>query len=236
MTSLLKKCATLSVLGLFAASPAWAQTMEEEGQWQNGEEAWEEEAWEEDMEAVDEFEEDETQEIVIPTEGEPARAQAQPNFALEVGGAFSNFTSDLADATDPGVGWELRGIFGASSPVGLEVAYFGSANSFENFDESVVSSAGELLGRVNLLPDSDIRPFAAAGVNYYRLDGTGDLDLFQNANESIGFPLSVGVNYYPAENFTIGARGTYRILTEILDDNFPGGNNWTAGLTLGAAF
>jgi hypothetical protein len=191
---------------------------------------------------------DETQieEGVVPGETvvlrpEPARLQPQPNFGVELEGGVSNFTGDLGDALDSGGNWGVRGIFGKASPIGLEAAYFGSANSLAAADETGISSAGELQGRLNIIrsPDSVVQPFVAAGVNYYRIDATGDEAVALDGNdsvESIGFPLSAGVNFLPTENITIGARGNYRILTDLIDDNIPSGDNWNVGLTLGAAF
>ncbi len=195
--------------------------------------------------------EEEVEETAVPAETvvlrpEPVRVRDQANVALELEGGYSRFTDNLNTAVSPGGNWGLRGVFGTSSPIGVELGYFGSANNYEVGDGSAISTAGEVLGRVNFLkPESVVQPFLAAGVNYFRMDSTEDQGLsglfddqggiLDNA-ESIGFPLSAGLAFYPSQNFVIGARGTYRILTDWIDDNFPDGDNWNAGLTLGAAF
>ncbi len=171
---------------------------------------------------------------VIVMEGQPARLRESQNVAIEVGGGFSSYTSDLNDALENGGNWDVRAVLGTSSPVGLELGYFGAANGFENLDDTAIATAGEAVVRINLqAPTAGWQPFIGGGIDYFRLDGgEGQID----GTEALGFPVTAGISFYPLRNFTIGARGTYRFLTDLLDDNFPDGDNWNAGLTLGATF
>ncbi len=234
----------LLALVLAAATPAWSQTQGDEG-WFTEEEESEVILEEPGLEAEGDVEVDEA---VIP------RPQPEPvqtnNFAVELGGGVNSFTGDIDDELDVGGNWELRGIWGMNSPVGVEVSYFGAANSLADVtignvalgqDGELISSAGEALLRLNLMEvigqgDIQIDPFLAAGVNYYRFDGSGGADVSSDANETIGVPLAAGVTWMPTNNFSLGARGGYRILTTALDDNFPDGNQWNVGLTVGAVF
>lgn len=200
----------------------------------------------EEQDALDE----EVQEEVVPREEtivitEPRGAKPLDNVLVELGGGASTFTGELGDVTQGGAGWTGRVVIGARTTLGFELSYFGAANTIEGLDvditdvgdlgndNTVISSAGEGLVRLNLLgARAPVKPFVAGGANYTRFDSD---TLFDNT-EALGFPLAAGVQFYPMDNFTIGARGDYRILTDLIDENMPNGNQWGGMLTIGANF
>lgn len=201
---------------------------------------------EEEKAAIDQ----EVQEEVVPREEtivvtQPRGAAPLDNVLVEIGGGASTFTGELGDVTEGGAGWTGRVVIGARTMLGFELAYFGAANTIEGLDvgindvgdldsaNTVISSAGEGLVRLNLLgARAPVKPFVAGGANYTRFDSD---TLFDNA-EALGFPLAAGVQFYPTDNFSIGARGDYRILTDLIDEEVPDGNQWGGMLTVGANF
>lgn len=192
---------------------------------------------------------DEVQEEAVPRQEtvvvtQPRGAKPLDNVLVEIGGGASTFTGELGDVTEGGAGWTGRVVIGARTMLGFELSYFGAANTIEGLDvnitdvgdlgndNTVISSAGEGLVRVNFLgPRAPVKPFVAGGANYTRFDSD---TLFDN-REALGFPLAAGAQFYMG-NFTIGARGDYRILTDLIDENMPNGNQWGGMLTVGANF
>lgn len=178
------------------------------------------------------------QNVVVLQPTQP-HARALPGVAVELGGGYNNFTQDLGDTLRGGGDWSVRGIWGVNRQAGIEAAYFGSANRFgdETRNEYAITSAGELLGRVHIArPGAMIKPFVGAGLDYFRLDVIEETNDPLDGMQSIGIPVAAGVNVYPMKNLNIGARGSYRFLTEWLDEDFPDGDQWNVGLTVGAAF
>lgn len=201
---------------------------------------------EEEKDAIDE----EVQEEVVPREEtivitQPRGPAPLDNVLVELGGGASTYTGELGDVTEGGAGWTGRVVIGARTMLGFELSYFGAANTIEGLDvgigdvgdldtdNTVIASAGEGLLRLNFLgARAPVKPFVAGGANYTRFDSD---TLFDNT-EALGFPLAAGVQFYPTDNFTIGARGDYRILTDLIDENLPDGNQWGGMLTVGANF
>lgn len=171
-------------------------------------------------------------------------------IVLEAGAGGSTYTEDLGDVTRGGTEWSGRAILGARWPVGLELGYTGTFNAIEGTgvdsegavrdDRSIISNAGEALARISLVPNKAmVRPFIAGGVNYLRLDTDNRSATFADTidnQDTIGFPLAAGVQVFPWKNLSIGARGDYKILTDILTEDFPAGNQWGGALTIGGHF
>jgi opacity protein-like surface antigen len=177
---------------------------------------------------------------------EEPRRPALPNIGVEVGAGFQTFTEELGDVTSAGLGYNLRFIFGPRSRLALEVGYLGGlaeAERTEVFQQtavSVYSNSGEVLARLNFFGNRDlVRPFIAGGANFTRINsslstpiGTTELDRLNG----LGFPLVGGVQFLPSENFLVSARANYNVLTAVVDDDFPPGNQWGAMLSAGAMF
>jgi hypothetical protein len=194
----------------------------------------------------------EVQEEVVPEGRETIivaqpRGAAQPldNIILELGGGASTFTQDLGDALEGGAGYTGRAVWGARNPLGVELAYFGAVNPIEgagaddifdvgeiDTDTSVFTNSAEALARINFLgARSAVKPFLAGGANYTRFDS----DTLLDGTEVFAIPVAAGLQFFPLDNFTIGARGEYRFLTEWIDD-VPDGDQWGGTLTVGANF
>ena len=237
MLTRLSQGVAIAVAVMFMASPAIGQQIEE---WEHDrtpeedvvprdhdrmDDPWADE-WDEDLDR-----DENDVEVVMP---EPAAPPVrEPQVAIEIGGGYSDFTGDLGDQLHDGGNWDVRGIFGTASPIAIEATYFGSANGLVAEDGTAITTAGELQARLNVLQPADfVQPFIAGGANYFRIDSDGALDNVQ----AIGFPVTAGLQVFPTDNFTIGARGSYRFLTDLIDDDFPGGDNWNVGLTVGATF
>lgn len=203
----------------------------------------------EEEQGTDQQQDQGVQEEAVPREQtivvQPQRAAPLDNVLVEIGGGGSTYTGQLGDVTKGGAGWAGRVVIGARTMLGFELGYFGAANTIEGTgvnisdvgdlgnDNTVVSSAGEGLVRLNFLgARAPVKPFVAGGANYTRFDSD---TLFDN-REALGFPLAAGVQFYPTNNFSIGARGDYRILTDLIDENLPNGDQWGGMLTVGANF
>lgn len=188
---------------------------------------------------------DEIEEAVLPT----PRAQAPRVQAaiLEAGAGLANYSAHLGAVTNGGAAWSLRGVYGAGSRFAGEIAYAGAGNDGELIrpnetapgglnpvNRTVYASSLDALVRLNLLgAAAAVRPFIAGGAGYFRLDSdAADLDGF----ESLAFPLSAGVQLYPKRPLTIGLRGTYRVLTDWIDDDFPTGDQFGGQISVGANF
>lgn len=183
-------------------------------------------------------------EDVIPSE---ATVRPRPDlFMLEAGAGPSTFTGNLGNSLQGGVGYSVRGLLGAKTWLGLEVAYVGTANAGENAfrqneldgpdvqGQSVYGNGAEALARFNLTPSgAPVRPFVAGGAGYFRLDS--DAAVLDNL-QSVSFPIEAGIQASPAHDVVVGLRGTYRILTDYIDNEFPTGEQYGGMLTLGATF
>ncbi len=165
-----------------------------------------------------------------------------PGILAEAGiGSFS-YTGELGDAMSAGTAWTVRGVWGVHSRVGVELGYIGATNPFDAGDaqflgfggDSTLANGGEAQLRVSLAEEGSlVIPFLAGGVSYLRLDS--DLDAFDN-RQSLGFPLTGGLNILAGDRLTLGARLGYHVLTGIIDEEFPGGDMWSTLVTIGATF
>lgn len=190
----------------------------------------------------------------------PALAAAQetrviirdrPNQVLEVGGGVNDYTQGLNGATDPGTAWDVRAIFGARSPIGLEAAYVGALNNLNGEARDLMMNGGEALLRVNLT-QADIQPFLAAGVgihNFSLVDirsnddgevGTGDVEATQYGDSTdLSVPAAAGVQAYINDRVTLGGRVSYRYIFEdqvVADEAATDAQSWAATARLGVAF
>lgn len=185
--------------------------------------------------------------IVNPEPAAQPRKRDLNNVLVEAGGGVASFSEDLGDQLDGGAGWTGRAIIGARTPIGVEVGYLGAVNAFEtdptienitdvDTDNSVITTSGEALARVNFLGRrSPLKPFIAGGAGYLRLD-TNEETSGLDDQDTISFPLAAGVQVFPTDNISIGARGNYRILSGLLDNGFVDGNQWDGILSVGANF
>ncbi len=190
---------------------------------------------------VEEAAED-TQEAVIPSEPQ-ARGAAPGNLALELGLGIADFNGNLGDQINAGPSWDLRGIFGANRTIGGEIAYVGVASNLdgqdlisnEAVDGTALTSAGDVSARFNALSSEFIQPFATAGLGVMGVD-VRDENTTVDKGTALTIPVGAGVQIYTDSALTFGARVNYRILTDIIDNDLPSGDNWNLGVNVGATF
>jgi hypothetical protein len=151
--------------------------------------------------------------------------------AVKFGLGTGDFTqAGPRDITGIGPSWDVRGVFGAHSPIGLEAAYVGSARGIGGLgvDDTtqLVSNGAEtdlrLAAPIRAGEDVDVRPFAFGGVGwqYMTLWGAGAVDGARDEGDHIlTIPAGVGVELgIGAVNLDV--RGTYRhaVDSEIFGD------------------
>jgi hypothetical protein len=177
---------------------------------------------------------------------------------LMLGGGVTQFTDrTLRDTTSPVGGlWDLRGSIGTRVPLGLEVAYIGSAAQIRSlFGPSTATMIGTTLEtdlRLNLMPHYVIDPYAFAGFGWTRysideetftLAATG----IANHDDLMEVPLGAGISYRWA-GIVADMRGTFRatqgsnlVLAEsstrtTMTGSFAPMHSWDATLALGYEF
>lgn len=222
--------ACLSAL-LFTAGQAWAQAEPPAGP-------------EVDEATVPEAPDDETaaEETVVPTRAERA-APAPGNLSLSLGLGVSNFRGDLNDNLNAGASWDVRAGFKNDSWVSGELAYIGSANGIDdkggdlgpNVDGTALSSMGDALVRFNATTKRSWQPYAGAGIGMLSLNVRDD-DTTVDRGSALTLPLTAGVDFYASRRMLIGGRFNYRVLTDVVDNDIPDGDQWNAGLSIGATF
>jgi hypothetical protein len=151
--------------------------------------------------------------------------------AVKIGAGTGDFTqAGPRDITGIGPSWDVRGVFGAHSPVGLEAAYVGSARGIGGLgvDDTtqLVSNGAEtdlrIAAPIRAGENVDVRPFAFGGVGwqYMTLWGDGAVDGARDDGDHIlTIPAGVGVELgIGAVNLDV--RGTYRhaVDSEIFGD------------------
>lgn len=153
--------------------------------------------------------------------------------AVKVLGGTGDFTqADARDATGIGPSWDVRGVLGAHSPVGLEAAYVGSTRALtgstifggdqlmSNGAEGALRIAAPI--RADAAGEVDVRPFAFGGVGwqYMTLWGDGAVDGARDEGDHIlTIPAGVGLELGVGA-LNIDLRGTYRhaVDSEIFGD------------------
>ena len=140
--------------------------------------------------------------------------------AVALGGGVHDFASDtLRSSTDPGGMWNLRVAVGTRSPLAIEGAYLGSAQSINTLglDNNALLVGNGLEGklRINLL-DEAVQPFAFGGIGWtrYSLRNTDtNTSAVANDDDVIEVPMGVGIAYKIA-GLQLDARGEFRYATQ----------------------
>lgn len=176
---------------------------------------------------------------------EPVPVEARPlEYSLSAGGGvIQSLDGSTRDITDLGGTWNVRFAAGVRSLISAEIAYVGSAQDIDNAmmlgdDAAVVGNGAEGAFRVGL-PDTDLQPYAFAGVGMSRYSVVNsDADLDDNV---VFFPAGLGLAYRMTD-LVIDVRGTARAAFD--DDLFEGMNgaadnrldNWSASAQVGWQF
>jgi opacity protein-like surface antigen len=181
------------------------------------------------------------QEAVIPT---GKRYEAKPSMlSLQAGAGLSDFRGALNNNIDPGVSWDLRAGYRNDKLVGGELAFTGAVNGTSAADNDLgprvnhlaVTNMGDAQARINFTTDEMWQPYVAGGVGVLVMD-VRDADTIVKDGTAATLPLSVGLQMYTKSRITAGARLNYRVLTDVLTNDIPSGDQWNVGLNVGAVF
>jgi opacity protein-like surface antigen len=178
----------------------------------------------------------------------PEQKPHGPGVSLSVAGGVSAFSrSSARDFLDTGGAWDVRGVFGTRTLLGLEAAYVGTANGLDapgGFTRTLFGNGIEGVGRLNLLRNGlafagGLQPylFGGLGWTHYHLSNNISTAAIDNSDDTVQVPVGGGVSYYFANNhMMLDARFTYRFA---FSDNLINGSSLdTMGLTarIGADF
>ncbi|CAN5703684.1 hypothetical protein BH11MYX3_BH11MYX3_19980 [soil metagenome] len=150
--------------------------------------------------------------------------------AVSLGGGVEGFTqTSQRNATNDGGVWNLRLAVGTRSPVAIEGAYIGSAQSINGLgldsNALLVGNGAQADARINLV-DSLVQPFVYGGVAWKRYSltntSTRTSDLSDN-DDVLEVPLGIGIASKYA-GLLLDLRGEYRFSTrnDMFDATAPG--------------
>ena len=184
---------------------------------------------------------DQPQETVVPAGTRYATKPAW--FDLQAGVGVNDFNGKLNNNVSPGLSWDLRGSLWNYQLVGGELAYTGAANGTRfadadlgpNVTKLAVSTAGDAQARVNFTHHRSLQPFMSAGVGVLNL-AVRDRDTTVHDGTALTLPLSAGVEWYVGSRVSVGGRLNYRVLTDVIGNDLPGGDEWNLGVNVGGAF
>jgi hypothetical protein len=183
-----------------------------------------------------------------------SRLKSDFGVSTVIGGGITGFTDQTmrdTTASDSGL-WDLRVTLGSHTPLAFEAAYLGSAATI---DALVGAQSGTLIGttvegafRYNVLPHYSFTPYAFAGVGWQRYDVTGGAfttsDTGMNdSDNSLVYPMGVGIAYRHPTGFVADIRGTFRantnaglVLKDFGGNDFAPLHTWAASGALGYEF
>lgn len=173
---------------------------------------------------------------------------------LQVGAGATNFTENGPQrVTNPGMSWDVRGVLGSRSLIGLEGAYVGSLQDVEapGLDNRAMLTSNGVEGalRINApvtIGDGLISPYGFGGIGYKRYEiawdqGTTSGSIAQH-DDTLTVPVGVGLSA-GLMGVTLDARATYRqtFMTELVGDSESSWdasslNHWQLGGGLGFEF
>lgn len=167
-------------------------------------------------------------------------------IGITAGAGVTGFSDSGSDDV-AGVGglWEVRATFGVDSPVALEAAYVGTAQSVDMplVDSALLGNGLEAAVRVNL-GTFNVQPFVVGGMGWtrYSVDVEGmDLDI-RGDDDVLTVPAGAGISFY-AGPAMVDIRGTYRfafddeLIREEGDfDERESLDTWSATARVGFAF
>lgn len=167
--------------------------------------------------------------------------------AISVAGGVSAFSrSSARDFLDTGGTWDVRGVFGTRTLVGLEGAYVGSANGLDGpggLTRTLYGNGIEGDLRLNILRNGlafagGLQPYVLGGFGWthYHLSNNVSTAAIDNSDDTLQVPVGAGVSYYFGQRVLIDARFTYRFAFS--DNLIQGSSLDTMGVTarLGAEF
>lgn len=141
--------------------------------------------------------------------------------AFNVGGGIGGFTDSTVNnlsSSEIGGVWQFRTTIGSHVPIGLDLAYNGTAYDLQTF--SGIQTSDTLIGtnlegalRWNILPHYMVNPYIFAGVGWQHYDlndNTLSDQGIETTDDLAVFPMGVGVSYRDPSGVTAELRGTFR--------------------------
>lgn len=156
-------------------------------------------------------------------------------LGLTAGGGVEGFTDGtMRDTTTAGGNWFVRATLGTKQVIGVEAAYFGSAQAIDalGLDPDAVLIGNGVQGnvRINATTDSEIQPFLYGGVAWRRYDITNSSRNTSDINDKddvLELPVGIGLAY-KHQGFMLDARGEFR--GAFYEDLVPTGGTTAADL------
>lgn len=154
------------------------------------------------------------------------RMRSEIGIGVTLGGGVTGFTDGaMRDVVTNDVGglWNVRGTIGTHIPLGVDIAYLGTASELETlagFDNgTLIGTTVEVAPRFNILPHYAWNPYVFAGVGWQRYDVTGEnfatADTgMRDSDDVLEFPLGAGIAYRDPTGLVVDLRGTFRATTE----------------------
>ncbi len=156
-------------------------------------------------------------EVPVFSEGEIRSIEAAAGISLGVGGGISGFTTEtMRDTTDTGGTWTARLVFGTASPVAVEGAYVGSAQSIHalGLDSNAILVGNGAQGdvRLNALPGYIVNPFIYGGFawrHYSLVNASTNTSDIADHDDVIEYPVGIGLEGR-FDRVIVDVRGEYR--------------------------
>lgn len=183
------------------------------------------------------------------------RLSTDVGISATLGGGVTGFTDQtMRDSVTSSVGglWGVRATLGSHTPIGLDVAYVGTAAKINALigtqRGTLVGTTAEAAIRYNILPHYAWNPYAFAGVGWQRYDVTGGTfnlsDTGMNSSDnSLVFPMGLGLAFRDRSGLVVDVHGTFRantnqglVLEKADSTNYAPMHTWEASAAIGYEF
>jgi hypothetical protein len=148
--------------------------------------------------------------------------QSGIGVSFQLGGGIGGFTDSSVNnisSSEIGGVWQFRTTIGSHTPLGVDLAYNGTAYDVQDFSgvtsDTLIGTNFEGALRWNILPHYAWNPYLFAGVGWQHYDLNDNT--LTRADSGIGssddlavFPMGVGLAYRDSSGFTGEIRGTFR--------------------------
>lgn len=184
-----------------------------------------------------------------------SRLRSDFGVSAVLGAGVTGFTNQtMRDSLTSSVGglWNLRATIGSHTPLGVDVAYVGTAADINALigtrSGTLVGTAVEAALRFNILPHNDWNPYVAAGLGWQRYDVTGATFQLSDSgmndhDNSVIFPFSAGVAYRDTTGLVFDLHGIFRananqglVLEKVGGSDYAPMHSWEASAALGYEF
>lgn len=183
-----------------------------------------------------------------------SRLRSEIGVSTTLGAGVTGFTNQtMRDTVTSGVGglWNLHVTIGSHTPLGIDLGYIGTVAEINALSRT---QSGTLIGttmegalRYNILPHNAWTPYAFVGVGWQRYDiSGGDFRLsdsgINESDNSVVFPLGLGVAYRDRNGLVLDLHGTFRANTNpglVLENggtDYAPMHTWEAGAAVGYEF